>query len=382
MQYDFDTVLNRNSSRSVKWSKYSGRDIIPLWLADMDFRASPEIVERISRDVEHGIFGYAKESEELVEAITARMQENWNWKVQPEWIVWLPSARTGMYLAAKAACKEDESVVTAKPVYPPFLGVPKSAGRELHVTELIVDKNGWRLDYDAIERAANKDNAKLFLLCNPHNPVGRIYNNEELNKLLDICLSKDMIICSDELHSGIIIDDNKKHLPIATLSEKAEQNSITILGPGKNFNLAGLCCSFAIIPNDNLRRKFNSSAQGWLPDVPLPGFSAALAAYGDSTKWLEECLTYLRNNHKQVFNFVNDELPGLSMHAVEATYLAWIDTRESGMKNPTELFEKYGVGLSEGALFGNSGFVRLNFACPNKTLTEALERMSSALKSQ
>ena len=376
--FGFDNVPDQHSAYSARWDKCRGRDIIPMWLADMDFRSPPAVIEALRRRVEHGIFGYPSVPPELVEVILSMLLADYGWEVKPDWLVWLPGLVSALNVICRAAAEPGEEVLTAVPVYPPFLSAPKFSGRGLATASLIRRAGRWTFDFERLESLITP-RTRLFLLCNPHNPVGRVYTKEELTALARICDKHDLIICADEIHCGLILDQDKAHVPLATLDPAIAARTVTLMSPSKTFNLPGLGCAFAVIADEQLRRKFKQAKAGIVPGVNLLGYVAALAAYQDKSGWHEALLSYLRANRDLVTAAIN-QMPGLSMTHVEATYLAWIDTREAGIEEPVKFFEEAGVGLGDGATFGGPGFVRLSFACPQVTLQEALARMRRALR--
>ena len=377
-RFNFDQVIELRKTASAKWEKYKGRDIIPLWLADMDFRSPPAVIEALRNRVEHGVFGYPSVPQDLINVILSMLLSAYDWKVKPEWLVWLPGLVTGLNVVCRAVVASGEEVITAVPAYPPFLSAPKLSRRLLTTVPLSLGAGRWTFDFDRIESLITP-RTRLFLLCNPHNPVGRVFNKEELTQLAMICDKHDLTICSDEIHCGLVLDPDKAHVPIATLAHVIAQRTITFMSPSKTYNLPGLGCAFAIIPHRGLRQKFKQSMAGIVPGVNLLGYVAALAAYRDSSDWLAALLSYLRWNRDLVKNTI-DGIQGLSMHHVEATYLAWLDTRGAGIEEPMKFFERAGVGLADGSDFGGPGFVRLSFACPQSTLVEALTRMSREME--
>ena len=372
---DFDRVVDRRGSDSIKWSKYAGRDVIPLWVADMDFAAPPAVLDALHRRVEHGVLGYAAPMPSLVEATLAYLDTNYGWKVEPEWLVWLSGVVSGLNLACRVV---DGGVITATPVYPPFLSAPKLSGRELTSVPLKLTDDGWRMDLDAMQ-AALKPDTRLWLLCHPHNPVGRAWSDEELRAFAGFCRRHDLIVCSDEIHCDLILDADRRHLPLACVDDEIARRSITLMAPSKTFNIPGLACAFAVIPDAGLRRRFTGAARGIVPDVNVLGFVAAEAAFREGADWHRGLIDTLRRNRDRVEAAVA-AMPGLTMTHVEATYLAWIDARGLGVDDPVAFFEAAGVGLSNGADFGLPGWVRLNFGCPGATLEAALQRMEQACR--
>lgn len=378
-KFDFDQIIDRHHTGSLKWDFYEGKDILPMWVADMDFTAPPAVCKALHQRVDHGVFGYGLPPAELLKTIIAMLADTYHWKVDPSWIVWLPGLVSGLNLSCRAVGEDGDDVMTVTPVYPPFLSAPKLSRRTLTTVELIRSgEQNWTFDFDAMEKAVTSK-TRLFILCNPHNPTGRIYTKQELSRLFDFCRRHNIVVCSDEIHCQLILSTQKKHLPFASLGQAFEQRSITLMAPSKTYNIPGLACSFAVIPDKELRRSFKRAGYGIVPEVNVLGYAAALAGYKSGGPWLDELLRYLRGNRDRVGNAVA-KMPGLEMTPVEATYLAWIDTRSAGMDNPARFFEQAGVGLSDGKFFGAPGYVRLNFGCPRATLETALRRMQKALE--
>lgn len=375
---DFDQIIDRGETSSLKWERYRGRDILPLWVADMDFRSPPAVVDALRQRVAHGIFGYTLAPKELYEAIIGHLAGDFGWRIEAEWIVWLPGVVTGLNASGRAVGEAGDDVLTLTPVYPPFLTAPGLSGRNTLAVPLADDGERWTLDMDRIENAITP-RTRLFLLCNPHNPVGRVFDERELGQLADLCERRGIIICSDEIHYGLVLDRGRRHIPTASLSPETASRTITLLAPSKTFNIPGLGCSFAVIPSPELRQRFARVIDGIVPHVNALGYTAALAAYRDSRQWHHELLDYLRANRDLVEESVG-RMPGISMRHVEATYLAWIDCTKLERENPAAFFEEAGVGLSDGKSFGGRGFMRLNFGCPRALLQESLHRMENALR--
>jgi cysteine-S-conjugate beta-lyase len=375
--FDFDRQIDRRETGSLKWDKYKGRDVIPLWVADMDFASPPAVIEALHQRVEHGIFGYTLAPQELVEVILERLQGLYGWRVEAEWLVWLPGLVTGLNVACRAVGAEGDDVLTHVPVYPPFLSAPGLSGRRTIQAPMVETEGRWVIDFDRMEEMATS-RSRLFLLCNPQNPTGRVLSRAELERLADFCERRDMVICSDEIHCDLVLAPDLRHQPAAGLDPSVAARTITLMAPSKTFNLPGLGCSFAVISDEALRRRFRHVMVGIVPYVNLFGYTAALAAYRDGRDWLVALLDYLRGNRDLVQLTVN-AMPGLSMATVEATSLAWIDARNLGVSDPAAYFEEAGVGLSDGADFGSPGFVRLNFGCARPLLRRGLERMARAV---
>lgn len=384
MNYNFDQYIERRGGESYKWHDY-GDDVLPLWVADMDFVVPEPVIRALQERVAHGIFGYSRPSPNLMDVICERMQQLYHWTVSPDQIIFLPGLVTGLNVISRAVGSPGSGVLVQTPVYPPFLKAPLNHGRILDGSELIAQREGRRLTYEldaAAFEAAITPRTGLFILCNPHNPVGRCYTAAELTRMAEICLRHNLVICSDEIHCDLLLD-NARHIPIASLSPEIAERTITLMAPSKTFNLAGLKCSFAIVANVELRRRLNRVVAGMALAVNVMGLTAALAAYRDGGEWLDQLRVYLTANRDFVVNYVQEYLPGLTTTVPEATYLAWFDCREAGIEgNPYQFFLKQArVALNDGAHFGpgGDGFVRLNFGCPRSILTEALEQMRSAL---
>lgn len=374
---NFDEIVDRFGTSSMKWDKYKGRDIIPLWVADMDFLSPPAIIDALSKRVRHGIFGYTLPPDELSEIVVSMLGDEYGWKIDKEWIIWMPGLVTGLNVVCRAVGEEGDDVLTAVPVYPPFLTAPANSRRNLITTDLLETKGNWVFDFESMEKAITK-RTRLFLLCNPHNPVGRVYAMDELARLSSICAKYGIVISSDEIHCGLVLDSLKRHIPIASISDELSDRTITLMSPSKTFNMPGLGCSFAVIANRALRKRFTNEMAGIVPRVNTFGYTAAIAAYRDSHEWHRALIEYLRKNRDLVLDAVK-RMPGISTGEVEATYLAWIDIRKSGIEDPVKFFEEAGVGLFDGKEFGTPGFVRLNFGCSRSLLAKALERMTTAV---
>jgi len=381
VQYDFDAVRERTGTDSMKWQRY-GDDVIPLWLADMDFVSPEAVIRALHQRADHAIFGYTQPAEQLRQVIQERLEKLYQWHVQDEEIVFLPSLVTGINLSFLTCTRAGEAVVAHPPVYHHFINDPISHGRAVIDPPLVQRGDTYEVDFDAFERAIT-DHARIFILCNPHNPVARVYTMGELAQMAEICLRHDLMICSDEIHCDLLYPGHQ-HIPMATLGSQVADQTITLMAPSKTFNVPGLGCGFAVIKNPELRRRLEATGVGIVPHVNIMGHVAALAAYKDGQEWLDQILVYLQDNRDFLDQYVKDNLPGIRMIKMEATYLAWLDCRAAGIPgNPFQFFLKEaGVALSDGAGFGRGGkgFVRLNFACPRKTLTEALDRMADAFE--
>lgn len=374
---DFDEIIDRSGTSSEKWERYRGRDVIPLWVADMDFRSPPAVIDALRDRIDHGVFGYTLPPAELCEVIRQVLRRDFSWEIESEWIVWLPGLVAGLNAACRAVGGDGDEVLIPVPVYPPFMSAPRHGLRNPVTVHLVEEAGRWTFDFEALERAVTP-RTRLFLLCNPHNPVGRVYEREELDRVGRLCQQHDLFICSDEIHSGLLLDTDRQHIPIAAISPETAARTITLMAPSKTFNIPGLGCAFAVISDPGLRGHFTEAMAGLVPPVNALGYTAALAAYRHGEAWRKELLDYLQGNRDLMEQEIA-RMPGLSLNRVEATYLAWIDAREAGLGDPAAFFEQAGVGLSDGALFGGAGFVRLNFGCPRSLLRKALARMRTVI---
>lgn len=374
MTQNFDKVISRKGTASAKWDKYGDRDIIPMWVADMDFACAPPIVEALRARVDHPIFGYSNPPAGLVEATLAHLQDEYGWRVEPEWLVWLPGLVVGLNAVCRAYGREGADVITAVPIYPPFLSAPTNASRNAVRVQMSETNGVWAWDLVALERAITPS-TRLLLLCNPHNPVGRVFTREELGAIAEICKRHDVVMCSDEIHAGLVLDQDKRHVPLATLGEEIAHNTVTLMSASKTFNVPALGCAYAIVSNPELRAKLKRAMAGIVHHVGLMGYVATEAAYRHGKPWQLELLDYLRANRDLVEREIA-RMKGLRIWHAEATYLSWIEARGLNTDEPAALFNEAGVGLYDGALFGAPGFLRLNFACPRPLLEKALERMA------
>lgn len=374
-RFDFDRLVDRSGTASLKWSLY-GEDVLPLWVADMDYLVAPPVVEAVQSFADHGVYGYARVPVSLIEAIVAFLETSYGWTVEPEWLVFTPGVVPALNIACRAYATAGEAVMTVTPVYPPFLEAPPFQDRRLVTVPAELVDGRWRLPLERMEEAVTPD-TRVFLYCHPHNPLGRAWERAEVEAIVDFCRRHDLVLCSDEIHCDLLLDP-VPHVPASTLPG-ADDLTVTLMAPSKAFNVPGLNFAFAVIPDRDLRRRFTRAARGLFP---LPGcfaVVAAEAAYRDGGPWLVALLDYLRGNRDLVQRFVADSLPRVSTTHVEATYLSWLDVRALGLDDPAKACEEAGVGLSDGRAFGGPGFLRLNFGCPRSLLDEALARLTSAL---
>ena len=367
---------DRAASDSSKWGKYAGRDVIPMWVADADFVVDEHIVKALQERVAHGVFGYGGETEALKDAIIAHCARLYGWDVAREWIVLLPGVVPGLnFSRAVSVLRGKNAGLVSTPNYPHLLKQPGMIPFKHQQVDCVWQNGRWTPDFAGLDNAVDADTG-LLLLCHPHNPVGRVYTQEELEAYHAIAQKHDLLVCSDEIHCDLILDGSR-HRPFASLNEDALARTITLMAPSKTWNIAGLCCSFAIIANAALRADFSRVTAG-MSDVNVLGVKAALAALQSGEPWRQALIAYLRDNARLAHEQIN-AMPGLAMSTVEGTYLAWIDARRLPVENPQRFFEKHGVGLNDGADYGWPGFVRMNFACDKALLKRAFERMHAAI---
>ena len=378
MPIDFDTEIDRLRTESTKFNKYKGSDILPLWVADMDFQSPAAVTEALQKRVQHGVFGYTEASTELKEILVARMKDFYHWEIQPDDLVFFPGVVAGLNLCCAGLLAEDEAAVTATPVYHPFFAAPENQGRELKRFPMSYEAGTWQFPMNALERAS-LGNSRLLMLCNPFNPIGRTLTRTELESIVDISVQNDLIICSDEIHCDLVLD-GRPHIPTASISEAAAERTITLMAPSKTFNLAGLGGSFAIIQNPLLREQFEAPRAGLVGNVNLLGYTAMQAAYADCEGWRQELLRYLEGNRDYLSNAI-ENIPGIHMSPQESTYLAWLNVAELGLNDPPDFFEQKGLGMSPGEQFGDNRFMRLNFGCPRVQLERAVARLEAAVSS-
>jgi cystathionine beta-lyase len=389
IHYDFDRIIDRRHSDSLKWNYYD-EDVIPMWVADMDFVSPQPVIDALKERIEHGVFGYPQginglpsELSEFRQLIVERLARLYDWQIQPQDIIFLPGVVKGFYLACHALASPDQAVMVQTPVYHPILDAAKTTGiqgREMELTRL--QDGCYGIDWDAF-KAGLSPQTRLFILCNPHNPVGKVFHKDELMRMAEICLRHGVVICSDEIHSDLVFSEHQ-HTPIASLDPEIANNTITLIAPSKTYNIAGLQCSFAIIQNEELRKRFLDARKGLVPWVNMMGMKAGETAYRHGQDWLEQVMVYLQANRDYLFDYLRKELPDLKMGMPEGTYLAWLDCRQAGIQgNPQKFFlEKGRVAFKDGVEFGSGGegFVRLNFACPRAILKEGLQRIKKALQ--
>lgn len=376
--FDFESPLDRKHSFSIKWSKYQGKDILPLWIADSDYQTAPAVINALHERVSHGVFGYtAQPTAEVNEAIIKHTKKHYDWDIKPEWIVPLNSIVGGLTLSCLVAGDEGDSVITPATIYPPFNYVISNTNRKAIRVPMTLAGERWILDLAALEAAITPD-TKILLFCNPHNPGGVVYTKSELEEIHSICKRHDLLISSDEIHCDLILDEDKKHIPIASLNEDAANRTITLMAASKTYNVAGLGFGFAIIPDVKLRKRVQKLSLERMPEVNLLAQAATAAAFNHGEAWRLAQLEHLRTNRDYLFEEINS-IEGMKMYPLESTFLAWVDVSSLGLPNAEKFFEDAGVGISAGTYFGDSDFIRINFACSITTLKEAVSRIRKAI---
>ena len=386
MKYNFDDIIERRGTGSGKWETYHP-DVIPLWVADMDFAVAKEVQDALLKRANHGVFGYsARKLPELLETICMRTKKLYNWEISAEQIIFFPGLGSALNACCRAFGNPGDEVLVQPPIYFPFMDAIKNQNKSVNHAPLIRNDNSnhieYEIDYDQLEASINT-NTKLFLLSNPHNPVGKMYNKDQLTKLATIAERNDLIICSDEIHCELILD-SKKHYPTATISDSIAARCITLMAPSKTFNLAGLSCGYAIIQNPDLMLQVREASAGIIPGVNVMGYTAALSAFQHGDIWLQQLLEYLSGNRDYVIQYIDRHMPNIRTTCPEATYLMWLDCSEVDLpeENPQLFFlANAKVALSDGVMFGpgGDGFVRMNLACPRSVLETALTRMRNAI---
>ncbi|WP_195940095.1 MalY/PatB family protein [Romboutsia sp. 1001713B170131_170501_G6] len=387
MNYNFETLVDRSNNFSAKWSemdkKYGSNDLLPMWVADMDFKTAPCIIGAMRERLEQGIYGYTTRPDSYNESIVNWAARRYGWEIKSDWLIFSPGVIPSISLIIQEMTDKNDKIMIQEPVYSPFNSVVKENGRELVISPLIKLEDGnYVMDYEDIESKI-KD-VKMFLLCNPHNPVGRVWTKEELQKLGEICLKNNVKVISDEIHSDIIFKGHK-HVPFASISEEFAQNSITCMAPTKTFNIAGLQMSQVILPNKE-DYKILDAAFARLDIRRNNAFSlvATQAAYNHGEEWLNEFLEYIEDNMDFAIKYIEENMPSLKVKKPEGTYLLWVDFSETGLSDEEvakALVEKGKVALNNGVAFGvgGKGYQRINLACPRSMVENGLARIKKAI---
>jgi len=382
----FDTVIARRSSGSTKWDDaaalFGSDDVLPFWVADMDFPAPPAVNQALAARVQHGVFGYPSPHSYAYDAVTDWLDKRHNWKTSPDWMVSTPGVVTAITLAVQTFTKPGDKVIIQPPVYPPFFSSVQKQDRIVLENPLVYENGNYHMDFDDLAEKARE--AKMLILCSPHNPVGRVWSRAELTRLVNICLENDVLLLADEIH-GDLVYPGHQHIPLASLETGSEDKIITLAAPSKTFNTAGLYTSFAIIPNANLRNQFSQIIQLLgINKSNVFGITALEAAYRHGAPWLDELLVYLEGNAQYLTEFIATNIPAITVDKPQGTYLAWLDCRNLKLSQQelVQFFaQKAKVGLNDGITFGHqgTGFMRLNFGCPRPLLAEGLNRIALAV---
>lgn len=390
MKYNFDEIIDRNGTNCVKNDNlnliYGRDDLLPLWIADMDFKCSPKIIDALRKRVEHGIFGYTTPGDDYYNAIINWQQRRHNWQIKKEWITFVPGVVKGVAFAIDAFTKEGDKILIQPPVYHPFKMVTEGLGRVIVNNPLKYENGTFEMDLEGLKELTADDDCKMMILCNPHNPGGKVWSPEVLTQVADICYDNNVLVISDEIHADLTLPGNK-HRPFATISAKAKQNCVTLMAPSKTFNVAGLISSFAIIPNDGVREKYMSYIEPReLFQGTLFGYEATKVAFNECEDWLDEALAYIQENIRFVEKYLAREIPQIKPMIPEASFLIWLDC--TALNLPQEqlvsLFvEKARLALNDGAMFGvgGEGFMRFNIGSPRSVIEKALDNLKKAIDS-
>ena len=377
MNYDFDTTPERKETYSFKWQKYAGTSILPAWVADTEFRCAQPILDAISERITHGNLGYTlpAQYDPAKKAVVNWLARKHNWAISPDWIVWTPGVVPAFNVTCKAFGGQGGDILIQSPNYPPLLAAPKLNGQQRRDILTVLNDGRYTLDFDQLEQDARRPECKLMILCNPMNPVGSVMSEDEINRVADICDRHDVILCSDEIHCDLILEEGLHHIPAGRV-DALTSRSITLMAASKTFNVAGLGTSFAIIPDNRLRVQFTQAAAGIVPWANILGLVATEAAFTHCDDWLSAQLRYLRKNRDTLTNAING-ISGLNMTAPQATFLAWIDASGLGVADVQEWAEARGVGPSPGKDFNAPDFFRINFGCSHAMLEDMINRLSS-----
>lgn len=385
----FDEPINRLASGSEKWDAleeiFGVADALPMWVADMDFAAPPSVVQALQSRVQHGVYGYTMRTREYHEAVRGWMQRRHGWDIQDEWIVFTPGIVPALSIAVQRFTKPGDAVIIQTPVYAPFYQVVRGQDRELMTNPLKLENGHYSMDLEQLESCLQTGRVKMLILCSPHNPVGRVWTHEELEKLSKLCLQYNVLIVSDEIHADLV-HQRGTHTPLSLVSAEIAERSIICTAPSKTFNIPGLSTSNIIIPNAQLREIFSQGVQTMgLSSISTFGAVATEAAYNGAEDWLDDCLMYVQGNMEFVQQYVSEHLPQVGVHLPEATYLLWLDFR--ALSIPQEqlvdlLLNEAGLAFNSGTAFGSEGdgFMRMNVACPRSTVEEAMRRLDALIR--
>jgi cysteine-S-conjugate beta-lyase len=376
----FDAVISRAGTDAMKWDKYKNQDVLPFWVADMDFAIAEPIQAALLERMKHPILGYTLPSDGLSLAVRDFLQNEYQWDVLAEWLVWLPGVVCGLAASCRAYAKPGEALIVNPPIYHHFFD---SHEPHHHVERLPLqcgNTHRWTWDFASLEERLKVGGVGAIMLCSPHNPTGTVFTRDELNTMMALASAYDVTVVSDEIHCDLVLNPEATHCPTAAAAPEHRDRTVTLMSGSKTWNLAGLNCSYAIIPDEARREAFKAALQSTVPPVPPLAYVATEAAYRHGGPWRAAANEYLWENYQHLVKRLAD-VPELHVHPLDATYLAWIDASNLSVGNAAEFFERHGVGLSDGAQFDQPGFVRLNFACPRATLDEGIDRMMAAVAS-
>jgi cysteine-S-conjugate beta-lyase len=379
MTFNFDAPVNRSNSDSIRWDRYAGDDVIPLWVADMDFQSPPCVIEALAERVQDGVFGYTHAPDALRSAIADYIAAHYHWEVHPDWIVILPSVVSGLYTAVRQLTNPSEHILVPQPVYHHLRLACSEAPRPYTEIPLVLENDRWVLPWQALDPFC-QTNTKLALLCNPQNPGGTVYTKSELLQFAAFCEAHDLLICSDEIHAGLVLDEQNRHVPIASLDQGISMRTVTLMSLNKVFNFPGIGLAWAVAENPHLRAAMQTDLHRTIAEPGLMAYTATMAALRDGEAWRQSLLQYLRGNRDYVVGRIQ-AMPPLTLAKTEASYLAWIDCSALRCADPHALFLSFGLALSPGAQFNAPQFVRLNFGTQRALLAQAMNRMALALAS-
>ena len=385
MKYDFDKITQRRGTNSYKWDSTDDKEVLPMWVADMDFPTAPCIINALEKRVEHGIFGYTRVPEEYYDAVISWFSRRHQWQIERDWFIYTSGVVPALSAVIKALANEGDNVLTLTPVYNCFFSSIRNNGCKLSSCALKYENNTFSIDFDDLERRAADPKTPLLLLCNPHNPSGRVWTREELQRIGDICIKHNVIVVSDEIHCEIV-HPGYKYIPFASISEEFKKHSVTCISPSKAFNIAGLQIANIIVENDEWRQRIDKAINiNEVCDVNPFGVIATIAAYNEGEEWLNQLLQYIHGNYLFFKDYCEEHLPQLPVAPLEGTYLAWMDCRSLNIPSEEleeELMKKAKLWLNAGSMYGKEGegFMRWNLACPRQLVKEGLERFSSFIE--
>lgn len=387
----FSTCPDRYGTGAEKWDRYagqkdaSGREVIPFWVADMDFRSPECVLEAIKRRADHGVFGYTQDTPGFAPALVDHLKRRHDWAIHRDWVMGVPGIVNGLAVTARLLADSGDGIASFTPVYPPFLFLPKLAGRQTMRVPLLAayEEGRWQIDWEALKNSLASPTTKLFWLCQPHNPTGTVFSHQELLRLADLAERHGVTVVSDEIWADLVLDESTPHVAFGSLDHPAARRAITFVAASKTWNIAGLGCAAAIVPDEHLRKRWRAAGGGLVPMINPLGYAASEAAWREGDPWRRDLLELLRHHRQLALEAVAD-LPGIRCLAPQATYLLWIDCREwsagqpANRADPQKACEAAGFGPSDGRDFGSPGFIRLNLGCPTPRLEEGLRRLRQA----